>query len=107
MPLERAVAAAIVVAVDETAATPRPLLPATAEDREWLTRRERHIAVLVARGLTNRAISAELHLSERTVEAHVRNILRKLSLGSRTHLARWVIEQRLAAGGEGLPSTAA
>ena len=96
MPLERAVAAAMVT--EEAAAMSKPLLPATSGDREWLTRRERHIAVLVARGLTNRGISAELELSERTVEAHVRNILRKLSLGSRTHLATWVIEQRLSAG---------
>ena len=48
-----------------------------------LTGREHEIATLVARGLTNRRMAEELHLSERTVATHVGRILKKLSLRSR------------------------
>ena len=51
---------------------------------------EREVANLVARGLTNRQIAKELVLSERTVENHVRNILKKLKLSSRSEVAAWV-----------------
>jgi predicted ATPase/DNA-binding SARP family transcriptional activator/DNA-binding CsgD family transcriptional regulator len=54
---------------------------------DTLTRREREVAHLVARGLTNREISSELSISDRTVETHVRNVLGKLELRSRTRLA--------------------
>ena len=52
-----------------------------------LTRREREVANLVARGLTNRQIAEELFVSERTVDHHVSNILKKLNLSSREQLA--------------------
>lgn len=61
-----------------------------------LTCREREVARLVAQGLTNRRISLELALSERTVDTHVRNILKKLGVESRTGLAAWVAERRLS-----------
>ena len=48
-----------------------------------LTSREEEIAVLVARGLTNRQIAEELVMSRRTVENHVGSILKKLGLRSR------------------------
>lgn len=51
-----------------------------------LTAREREVADLVVRALSNREIAAELVLSERTVESHVRNILAKLQLTNRTEL---------------------
>ena len=54
-----------------------------------LTRREREIAGLVARGLTNRQIGAALHISERTTENHVQHILTKLGLHTRTQIAAW------------------
>ena len=54
-----------------------------------LTRREREIAGLVARGLTNRQIGAALHISERTAENHVQHILTKLGLHTRTQIAAW------------------
>jgi DNA-binding NarL/FixJ family response regulator len=48
-----------------------------------LTRREKEVATLVARGLTNRQIARELVVSEHTVHHHVTNILKKLNLASR------------------------
>lgn len=57
-----------------------------------LTRREREVAALVAGGLTNRRISRELSISERTVATHVGRILRKLDLRSRAQIAAWTAE---------------
>ena len=64
------------------------------EPSSALTRREREVAALLARGLTNRRIAKELVLSERTVENHVRNFLKKLKLSSRSEVAAWVEAQR-------------
>jgi non-specific serine/threonine protein kinase len=52
-----------------------------------LTRREREVAELVTRGLTNRRIAEELFLSERTVHRHVSSVLKKLGVTSREHVA--------------------
>jgi predicted ATPase/DNA-binding SARP family transcriptional activator/DNA-binding CsgD family transcriptional regulator len=52
-----------------------------------LTRREREVAELVVRGRTNRQIALELFVSERTVDHHVSNILKKLDLSSREQVA--------------------
>jgi DNA-binding NarL/FixJ family response regulator len=46
-----------------------------------LTPREREVLELVAEGLANRAIAARLFVTERTVEAHVKQIFMKLGLG--------------------------
>ena len=56
-----------------------------------LTPREREVALLVAKALTNRKIAERLVLSERTVESHVRNILNKLGLANRTELTAHVL----------------
>jgi predicted ATPase/DNA-binding CsgD family transcriptional regulator len=63
-----------------------------------LSAREREVALLVARGLTNREIAERLVLSERTVEAHVEHIRAKLGLRSRTQIATWVANQGLEEG---------
>lgn len=60
-----------------------------------LTRREREVAVLVARGLTNREIAAEMVITERTAETHVEHILNKLGFHSRTQIAAWAGEHGL------------
>ena len=48
-----------------------------------LTDRELGVLRLVANGLSNRGIGAQLHLSETTVKFHVRNVMRKLDATSR------------------------
>jgi predicted ATPase/DNA-binding CsgD family transcriptional regulator len=65
--------------------------------RQTLTPRESEVASLVARGLTNRDIAAQLFLSVRTVEVHVDHILTKLGFRTRTQLAAWAHEEGLLA----------
>jgi DNA-binding NarL/FixJ family response regulator len=60
-----------------------------------LTAREREVAVLVARGKSNRDIADELVLGERTIETHVGNILSKLEFSSRAQIAVWAVESGL------------
>jgi DNA-binding NarL/FixJ family response regulator len=62
-----------------------------------LTAREREVLGLVGTGLANKAIAAELGISERTVRTHVSNILGKLGLGSRTQAALWAVREGLVA----------
>jgi DNA-binding NarL/FixJ family response regulator len=58
-----------------------------------LSASEVKVARLVARGLPNKAIAAELHVSVRTVESHVRHALAKTGLENRTQLATWARER--------------
>jgi len=60
-----------------------------------LTKREREIAGLVARGMSNKEIAAALVISQRTAEGHVEHILAKLNFTSRTQVATWVARQRM------------
>jgi DNA-binding NarL/FixJ family response regulator len=53
----------------------------------YLTPREREVLSLISRGMSNKEIAAELVVSLRTVENHVRNLLGKLEMHSR-HEAR-------------------
>ncbi|MFI6905398.1 LuxR C-terminal-related transcriptional regulator [Nonomuraea sp. NPDC050394] len=55
-----------------------------------LSPRELQVAKLITEGLTNLEIAGRLVISKRTVDAHVRNILAKGHLTSRTHVAAWV-----------------
>jgi DNA-binding NarL/FixJ family response regulator len=57
---------------------------------ETLTERELQVARLVADSKTNPEIAAELFLSQKTVETHMRNIFRKMDVSSRVALARAV-----------------
>jgi len=59
-----------------------------------LSPREDEIAELVAEGLTNRLIATRLHLSERTVENHVRSIFNKMGFDSRARVAAWFASSR-------------
>ena len=53
-----------------------------------LSARELEVLEAVARGLTNRAVAAELFLSDQTVKRHLRRIFRKLGVANRTEAAR-------------------
>jgi DNA-binding NarL/FixJ family response regulator len=77
------------------AASLLPEKPSSGRRTSPLTPREQEVALLVARGLTDRQISSELSISERTVSTHVGRILKKLKLNSRTQLAAWITEQQL------------
>jgi DNA-binding CsgD family transcriptional regulator len=59
------------------------------DPRRALTRREREVADLVSRGLTNRELAERLVIAERTAENHVQHILIKLGLSNRSQLAVW------------------
>jgi DNA-binding CsgD family transcriptional regulator len=59
-----------------------------------LTKRELEIAELVTDRKTNREIAAELYLSDKTVESHLRNIFAKLGVSSRVDVARAVERER-------------
>jgi non-specific serine/threonine protein kinase len=85
---------------DDQAEPTVPQEPPACEPPGNLTRREREVAVLVARGLTNRQISKELSISERTAGNHVAKILRKLGLHSRTQVATWAAERGLFGSGQ-------
>jgi DNA-binding NarL/FixJ family response regulator len=62
---------------------PRALAP--------LTRREAEVAVLIADGLADREIAERLFLSHHTVSQYVKQIYRKLEVGSRVSLTRLLI----------------
>jgi DNA-binding NarL/FixJ family response regulator len=61
-----------------------------------LTSRELDVLRLVARGITNQEIAAELVLSERTVHSHLRSTYRKLGVSSRSAATRYALEHGLA-----------
>jgi non-specific serine/threonine protein kinase len=61
--------------------------------RGGLSAREREVTRLVADGRSNKEIAAQLQLSVRTVESHVRHALAKLALDNRTQLATWARER--------------
>jgi non-specific serine/threonine protein kinase len=88
MTLEEAVEYAL--SDDGEADAPKPDASESSSANEppvLLTRREREVAALVVHGFSNRQIASELVLSERTVDHHVSNILKKLNLSSREQVA--------------------
>mgnify|MGYP001459642140 CR=1 FL=1 len=60
-----------------------------------LTDREVEVLRLVAKGQQNRDIARELFIAENTVKNHVRNILEKLQMHSRTEAAMYAVRERL------------
>jgi DNA-binding NarL/FixJ family response regulator len=62
---------------------------------EPLTLREREVLKLIAEAYTNKAIGVTLHLSEKTVESHRANLMRKLEMRDRVELVRYAIRRGL------------
>jgi DNA-binding NarL/FixJ family response regulator len=69
--------------------------PPAARPAGPLTARETQVLRLVAAGKTNRAIAADLFLSEKTVARHVSNILAKLGLSSRSAATAYAYDNGL------------
>jgi DNA-binding NarL/FixJ family response regulator len=68
--------------------------PSTAE--RSLTRREREVLELIARGRSNKRIAFELGISEKTVKTHVGHVLAKLGVSDRTQAALLAVREGLA-----------
>jgi two-component system nitrate/nitrite response regulator NarL len=66
-----------------------------------LSHRERQVAALVARGLSNKQIAFELHLSEGTIKVYIFHIFQKASVTNRTELAVWQLQRGFPPGGVG------
>jgi predicted ATPase/DNA-binding CsgD family transcriptional regulator len=81
---------------ERTEAVPRTG-PAPDRAPSPLTRREREVAALVARGRTDRQIAEQLVITEGTVGVHLAHIFTKLDLHSRAQLAVWAAEHGLLA----------
>jgi len=63
--------------------------------KDQLTGRELDVLKLIAKGMTNREISVQLHISEGTVRIHVNHILSKLNLSNRTQAALYALREGL------------
>jgi two-component system, NarL family, response regulator LiaR len=70
-----------------------------AAPREQLTRREREVLELIARGRSNKRIALELGISEKTVKAHVGRLLAKLEVADRTQAALLAVREGLVETG--------
>jgi DNA-binding NarL/FixJ family response regulator len=64
-------------------------------DGRRLTDRELEVLRLIARGMSNKDIAAELVIAENTVRNHVRNILEKLQVRSRVEAAMYAVREKL------------
>jgi DNA-binding NarL/FixJ family response regulator len=100
--------AAIALALETT---PRPLKPSELEQDVSpghlaallpmgtypgdLTAREVEVLRLVASGLTDSRVAAQLSVSPRTVQAHVRSIYAKLGVTTRSAVTRWALEHQI------------
>ena len=69
-----------------------------------LTPREEQILYLLLSGQTNKAIAAEICVSEKTVEFHLNKIYTKIGLRTRMLVGMWAMQQGMGAKTRGIPS---
>lgn len=88
-------------AAGDTVAVQFPLIKVGADgdegDEGWASLTDAEIRVIsgVARGMTNRSIAEELHLSRHTVDAHLKHVYLKLDIHSRVELTVLALQHRL------------
>ena len=92
-PIAPGIANKLLDALRDAPARPSPAVPR--EGEAALTRREMEILQLVAGGLSNKEIAAQLVITEGTVKNHVHNALEKLHLSNRTQAAAYTVAQGL------------
>jgi DNA-binding NarL/FixJ family response regulator len=92
--------AALAEVTSPDAAGQAPLAPAARPGN--LTSRQAEVLALLAVGLSNKQIAAELYLSIATVERHLATVYRNLGLGGRVEAARFAMENGL--GGQLSPA---
>ncbi|RGG34474.1 DNA-binding response regulator [Roseburia sp. AF22-2LB] len=66
------------------------------EKIEWLTKRELDVLRLISEGCSNKKISDELTISERTVKNHISHIFRKIDVQDRTQAAVFAIRNKIS-----------
>lgn len=66
------------------------------EKIEWLTKRELDVLRLISEGCSNKKISDELSISERTVKNHISHIFRKIDVEDRTQAAVFAIRNKIS-----------
>jgi non-specific serine/threonine protein kinase len=79
--------------IDYAVSSAEPGVAPTSDKLAQLTAREREVAMLIARGQSNRQIAETLVIAERTVTNHVEHIFDKLGFRSRAQVATWITEQ--------------
>jgi non-specific serine/threonine protein kinase len=89
LPLEEAIAEALGLENE------LPAAHTTAKLTTDLTRREREVAALLARGCTNRQIATELVITEGSAHVQVVRLLNKLGFHSRAQVAAWAVTKQL------------
>ena len=77
-----------------------PSLPSPVSPSPALPPREREIAVLVARGLTNREIARELVITDGTAANYVRRVIQRLGVPNRAGVAAWAVKHGLTRADE-------
>lgn len=97
---------AIDVVISENTYIQPSLLPALNESMEdyaldkekieWLTKRELDVLRLISKGCSNKKISDELTISERTVKNHISHIFRKINVEDRTQAAVFAIRNKIS-----------